>query len=688
MGDSKVVSRVQCPKCAAMGNDKNKDNLVLYDDSHAKCFSCGYMEQPKSRNKGSRMKKEKVAVFENPIIGGVSLASRMISDEVCERYDVGEDAHGAIHFPYFDLFGGNMVATKSRSSMQEKDFRWRGEASKALLYGSHLYEKRHNAVILCEGETDALAAAELLEGVSIGGNRILSLGISKGAGSAKGIVQASLEWLLQRFDRFYIAFDNDTPGQAAVEDVLTVLPIGKAYRVSLPSDVKDIGELLLEHDNAQKVFTNAVKAAQQVMPSVFANPEELVDDTLNRYYDRESRWGTPTGYASLDKLSGGWAPGTLTVVMGGTGTGKSNFTLQLAYNAGSSSKPPLIIGLEMPNHEVMMRLAAFELRDPSVNYPDGTLRDRDEMRDVLGAISKCFKFYKNIGSLELNELLSYIEVSVDAYGTELVVLDHIGFAVPDGEWKSFGVYMKALKSLAVRKGIAIIVVSHVSTKENAKEGGATQLSLTDIRASKDVIQDADTVWGLERDRSSTTMLLRTLKVHRSAGGRYGEIEFDFVDGRYVEVNSEEDEDEAYGRHGNEKQLREIVREEESTIGVRVDKGIVHQTVHTGLHKSPEPTAVPRRKAVLGNRSKGQILEGRRREDSSSRDTESKPEVGDGVPKSRGTSERKKVSNVSQVGNKARLGSRGNQRARQDSQGRSQVGGLDMAAIMARAEELL
>ena len=650
------------------------------------------------------MKKEKLVQFENPIVEGVSLASRLISDDVCERYDVGLDSHGALHFPYFDLFTGALVATKSRSSMKEKDFRWKGEASKALLYGSHLYEKRHNAVLLCEGESDTLAAAELLEGATIGGNRILPLGISKGAGSAKGITQASLEWLLQRFERFYVAFDNDAAGQNAVEDVISVLPIGKVYRVTIPSEVKDIGTLLVEHENAQKVFTNALKSAQAVMPSVFANPEELVDDTLNKYYDRDNRWGASTGYRGLDKLSGGWAPGTLTVVMGGTGTGKSNFSLQLAFNAGSPSKPPLIIGLEMPNHEVMMRLAAFELRDPSINYPDGTLRDRDEMRDVLSSISKCFKFYKNIGSLELNDLLSYIEVSVDAYGTELVVLDHIGFAVPDGEWKSFGVYMKALKSLAVRKGIAIIVVSHVSTKESAKDGGATQLSLTDIRASKDVIQDADTVWGLERDRSSTTMLLRTLKVHRSAGGRYGEIEFDFVDGRYVEVNEEESEegDKVY----DEKQLRETVRKEDSEFGVRVDKGELHEGVHSGLHKPIESPEVPTRKAVLGNRSKGKVLERGRGEATSSDKAKPKHEATPSVPKSGRQGIGKEVSHLPTLGSEAWNSRSGNKRTSSNSQRRTSLGesrnktlggnrkpasnsgGLDMEAIMKRAETML
>jgi hypothetical protein len=256
--------------------------------------------------------------------------------------------------------------------------------------------------------------------------------------------------------------------------------------------------------------------------------------------------------------------------------------------------------------------------------------------------------------------------------------------------------MKALKSLAVRKGIALIVVSHVSTKESAKEGGATQLSLTDIRASKDVIQDADTVWGLERDRASTKMLLRTLKVHRSAGGRYGEVEFDFVDGRYVELINEDEEYEQ--RNGNEKQLREIVRETESQPGIRIDKGELLEGVHTGLHKPSEPAKVSKRKIVLGNRSEGKVLEGGRRQATRSEARQPKHEVGTSVSTTGGAGKRKEVSNVSKVGNQTRLHSGGNKRTKPDSQRRATLGGgakkatpstvLDMDAIMKRAEELL
>lgn len=39
---NKVIGKKQCPNCASIGNDRSKDNLILYSDEGAHCFNCGY----------------------------------------------------------------------------------------------------------------------------------------------------------------------------------------------------------------------------------------------------------------------------------------------------------------------------------------------------------------------------------------------------------------------------------------------------------------------------------------------------------------------------------------------------------------------------------------------------------------------------------------------------------------------
>lgn len=41
---ARVTGKKRCPSCEKAGKDKHKDNLILYNDGSAYCFSCGYYE--------------------------------------------------------------------------------------------------------------------------------------------------------------------------------------------------------------------------------------------------------------------------------------------------------------------------------------------------------------------------------------------------------------------------------------------------------------------------------------------------------------------------------------------------------------------------------------------------------------------------------------------------------------------
>jgi hypothetical protein len=40
----KLIARAPCPRCRERGEDSSGDNLGLFDDGHAYCFSCRYYE--------------------------------------------------------------------------------------------------------------------------------------------------------------------------------------------------------------------------------------------------------------------------------------------------------------------------------------------------------------------------------------------------------------------------------------------------------------------------------------------------------------------------------------------------------------------------------------------------------------------------------------------------------------------
>jgi hypothetical protein len=60
---ARVVNHEQCPKCRERGRDSRGDNLGIYSDGGAWCFSCGYFRSPNilkiHEDNGSRVKKIK-----------------------------------------------------------------------------------------------------------------------------------------------------------------------------------------------------------------------------------------------------------------------------------------------------------------------------------------------------------------------------------------------------------------------------------------------------------------------------------------------------------------------------------------------------------------------------------------------------------------------------------------------------
>ena len=117
-----------------------------------------------------------------------------------------------------------------------KEFRWRGSASEAVLFGQTLWRRGGRKVIVTEGEIDCLSISQLQ------GNKWPVVSLPNGSSSGAKYIRASLEWL-ESFDEVVFAFDMDEPGQKAAKECALLLSPGKAKIARLP--MKDANECLV-----------------------------------------------------------------------------------------------------------------------------------------------------------------------------------------------------------------------------------------------------------------------------------------------------------------------------------------------------------------------------------------------------------------------------------------------------------
>src|SRR5690606_5075312 len=163
---------------------------------------------------------------------------------------------GALMFPY--LRDGDLIAAKYRK-VPAKEFYVDADCEPCL-FGWQALTGRERAIVLCEGEMDALAFAEY---------GIPALSVPFGGG--KGAKQA--QWIEAEFDRLamfdslFLAMDDDGPGAEATAEIVQRLGRERCRIVKLPR--KDANQCLIDGITREDI-RKALGASRTL------DPEQLV----------------------------------------------------------------------------------------------------------------------------------------------------------------------------------------------------------------------------------------------------------------------------------------------------------------------------------------------------------------------------------------------------------------------------
>ena len=399
---------------------------------------------------------------------------------------------------------GEVIGQKIR--LKDKRFLVLGNLEQRF-YGQNLWSGGRKLVIT-EGEIDCLTVSQVL------GNKVPVVSVPNGCTSAKKTFTANIEWL-NKFDEVIVMFDMDEPGRKATEQVCGLLPPGKLKIASLP--LKDANECLQAGKGG--VIVNAVFEAKEYRPDGIINGSELWEELKNEPDEVGGyawAWDLP-----LQEMTRGIRKGELMLITAGTGTGKTTFVRQIAYDLALSKG--LKVGMMMLEENVKRtakgimslhvgkRLALNRHLVPDEEY-------EKIFNETLG--TEKFTFYQHFGSLESDNLINKIRYMATGAKCDFIVLDHISIAISgietDNERKATDVLMTRLRSLVEETGVGMLVISHLKRVEgtSAEEGGI--VSLSHLRGSQALSQLSDSVIALERNQqdkgdSKNRVRIRILK---------------------------------------------------------------------------------------------------------------------------------------------------------------------------------
>jgi twinkle protein len=422
----------------------------------------------------------------------------------------------AIRFSYSES------AAKVRS-LKEKQFYSVGEMSDATLFGRQVFSPGSSRCItVTEGELDAMSVWQMLDG------RFPCVSV-RSASSARRDMAKEFDFL-NSFDKIYLCFDSDEPGQTAVKEVAGLFDFNKVYHVKLGEGFKDANDYLT---NGQGLtFRNVWYNARRFIPDDILSQFNEYDSLLESEANVSS---VPYPFERLQAMSYGIRRGECHLFTAQEGIGKTEVIRHILYHLLQVTDDNVAaIFLEESKQRTLKGLASYTLGIPA-HLPDSNVSMEEIKRAYKEAIKRDERLYlyNHFGSSDPMIILDMIRFMVSVCNCKYVFLDHITMVVSgleeDNERKALDMISTRLAMMAQELDFALIFVSHVNDEDKT-------------RGSRNISKIADLHVHLSRDithpdpsKRNTTEL--TVKKNRFAGttGPSSKLMFDPVTFRLHEI---------------------------------------------------------------------------------------------------------------------------------------------------------
>ena len=389
---------------------------------------------------------------------------RCISPSTLDYADVRQDEEGNIVWNYYDT---NDVLTMvkyrpSRKVRKGENKCWcqKGADTCNLLFNMNRVNV-NSPLLICEGEPDCLSAIEAG----------FSNAVSVPLGSTNfHWIEENWDWL-EQFDNIIICSDNDEAGYKMQKEVVYRLGSWRTRVVEVPQifetddgrkfPVNDLNEALY-YFGKERVLDLILNAKDSPVPGVidFSDIQDIDIDQID---------GIRTGIKTLDRYLMKIFLGTLNIITGINGAGKSSFINQLIIQSLEEEKNVFLFSGELPNFQTKNWLnsviAGQRYIDEKHSGEAVYYKVRPEAKRSID------NFYR--GRLHIYEdgqpntktaLMTTIEDAVRKYGVKLVILDNLTAinleCSDDNKYNKQSEFVMELIAFAKKFNVAIVLVVH------------------------------------------------------------------------------------------------------------------------------------------------------------------------------------------------------------------------------------
>ncbi len=278
----------------------------------------------------------------------------------------------------------------------------------------------------------------------------------------------------------------------------------------------DILQSSQEGDDAQLLLENAEQRIYEIRTgrdsTAMVPLKTAVFDTFSRLQvlsgpDREKYLGIPTGFRYLDTVLTGMGKSDLIILAARPGMGKTSFALNIAANVAKRGTGVAIFSLEMTKEQLASRLLASEAQIDSNTMRNGNLTT-DEWATLARsseALTSAPIYLDDNAAITIPEMKAKIRrLNMDKSKPNigLVVIDYLQLMESPGRrnenrTQEVSALTRNLKIMAKELDVPVITLSQLS--RNPERTGTHRPTLSDLRDSGSIEQDADVVLFLYRE---------------------------------------------------------------------------------------------------------------------------------------------------------------------------------------------
>ena len=422
------------------------------------------------------------------------LGLRGISTKTLDYADVQSDIYGNVAFHYYN--SNDILMTVKyrlgRKFNKEKDHNkcWSQKDSDfaPLLFNMNRIDPA-KPLLVVEGEIDCLSVIEA------GYSNVVS--IPNGCANSQWI-QYNWEWL-EQFDKIILWFDSDEAGIKARNDILYRLGTWRTYYIEInPEDTTPNGARIKDA-NEVLYFKGKDRVLQYINKPLEIPVENVSDLSKAEDFDIEHAEGLYTGIKELDDQIYKLTFGTLNIITGKSGEGKSVFVNQVAIcQAVQQGYDVFVFSGELPAPILRNWVETNMIGREHITMKDGHVRvfNPEQRKLMQNWYSGKVLVYDDDYNTTATALLNKMEELARKCGTKVFLIDNLMMidleCNEESRLQAEKEFVNKLIFFAKKYNVLVFLVAH------PRKTGEIRVTKEDIAGSGNIVNLAHMVFSVHR----------------------------------------------------------------------------------------------------------------------------------------------------------------------------------------------